>query len=202
MVAEEWILKGKPVQKVLKICLVPRSTYYYRKSTPQRSKTEEIKRGRPVPGYSWSKDGKRVSDARIKGYLKALIASEESVYGYRKLTWCLVRKYRLCINKKKVYRLCKELGILLPQREKRNQPPRKLANNRVITGPNQLWQMDIKYGYIAGKRRFFYLASIIDVFDRNIVAYHKGKECSTKDILKVVKKHYLNAIFTCSIISL
>jgi putative transposase len=113
------------------------------------------------------------------------------VYGYRKLTWCLVRKYRLCINKKKVYRLCKELGILLPQRERRNQPPRKLANNRVITGPNQLWQLDIKYGYIAGKRRFFYLASIIDVFDRNIIAHHKGKECSTKDILKVVHKALL-----------
>ena len=51
--------------------------------------------------------------------------------------------------------------------------------------------MDIKYGYVAGKRRHFYLASIIDVFDRSILAYHRGKTCNTQDILKTLQKALL-----------
>jgi putative transposase len=103
----------------------------------------------------------------------------------------LRRKYQLIINKKKVYRLCKELQILAPQREVKSPVPKRLANNRTVDGPNQLWQLDIKYGYVAGQRRHFYLASIIDVFDRAIVSHHRGKACSTQDILKVVQNAIL-----------
>lgn len=156
--------------------------------------TEALKplsKGRPIPGFSYNRDGKKVPDARIKSLLRRLIQGENAAFGYRKLTVLLRRKHNLIINKKKVYRLCKELGILAPQRETKNPVPKKIANNRVVTGPNQLWQLDIKYGYIAGKRRHFYLASIIDVFDRAITAHHRGKACSTSDILRVVQKAIL-----------
>ncbi|WP_407058223.1 transposase [Tigheibacillus jepli] len=43
-----------------------------------------------------------------------LISGECNGYGYRKLTLALRREYKLKINKKKVYRLCKELDILKP----------------------------------------------------------------------------------------
>jgi hypothetical protein len=36
--------------------------------------------------------------------------------------------------------------------------PARVANNRKVSGP----QMDIKYGYVAGLRRHFYVASIIE----------------------------------------
>ena len=52
-----------------------------------------------------------------------------------------------------------------------------MARNRTITGVNQLWEIDIKYGYIAGEKRFFYLMAIIDVYDRVIVDYHIGLSC-------------------------
>jgi len=130
-------------------------------------------------------------DARIKGWLRALIKGPNAAFGYRKLTVLLRRKYQLIINKKKIYRLCKELQILAPQREATNPVPKRIANNRVVDGPNQLWQLDIKYGYVAGQRRHFYLASIIDVFDRAIISYHRGKACNTNDIITVVKKAIL-----------
>lgn len=120
-----------------------------------------------------------------------LTRGENSAFGYRKLTVLLQRKYQLIINKKKVYRLCKELEILHPQRKIKQSPPKRIAKNQVVNGPNQLWQMDIKYGYIAGKQRHFYLASIIDVFDRNIVAYHKGKSCHKDDIIQTLQKGLL-----------
>ena len=63
--------------------------------------------------------------------------------------------YHLVINKKKVYRLCKQEGLLKPQRKLKNKHPRKVARNRIVTGSNQLWETDIKYGYIHGENRFF-----------------------------------------------
>jgi putative transposase len=149
------------------------------------------KKGRPVPGFSYDRSGNKVPDARIKGILRRIIQGPNASFGYRKLTVLLRRKYNLVINKKKVYRICKELQILAPQRETVNPAPKKVANNRVVTGPNQLWQLDIKYGYVAGKRRHFFLASIIDVFDRSIVAHHRGKACSTKDVLRTAHKALL-----------
>jgi putative transposase len=80
--------------------------------------------------------------------------------------------YQLHINHKKVYRLCKELEVLLPQQKVKPKHPRKLAKRTKVTGSNQLWQMELKYCYIAGIDRFFFIISIIDVYDRCIVGYH------------------------------
>ncbi|MBP1966570.1 IS3 family transposase, partial [Paenibacillus aceris] len=84
-------------------------------------------------------------------------------------------------------RLCKKLGILHPQRRKKVHYPRKLARNHTITHSNQLWQLDIKYGYIAGYDQFFYIADIIDVYDRSIVGYHMGSSCDAKQVCETVK---------------
>lgn len=184
-----WIGKGFPARTVLRICGVPRSTYYYRLQHLEPQKPAG--KGRPIPGYSFDQNGNRVPDSRIKSCIRKLLNGPDAAFGYRKLTVLIRRKYKLVINKKKVYRLCKEMKLLAPQREIKNRPPKKLANNRVVTGPNQLWQLDVKYGYVAGQRRHFYLASIIDVFDRAIVAYHRGKACDAEDITRTVQKGLL-----------
>lgn len=144
-----------------------------------------------MPGFSRNKQGKKVPDKKIKIYIHQILAGPDSAFGYRKITVLLRRKHKLVINKKKVYRLCKEMDILLPQREKKNIMPKRIANNRTVTGPNQLWQMDIKYGYVAGMRRHFYMASIIDVFDRCIVSYYRGKDCDTNAIKQTLQKALL-----------
>lgn len=174
------------MRTVLRICGVPRSTYYYRLQHPEPQRPAG--KGRPVPGFSYDKTGAKVKDACIQTWLRRLIQGPNGAFGYRKLTILLRRKHGLLINKKKVYRLCKALDLLAPQREKTNAVPRKVANNRVVSGPNQLWQMDIKYGYVAGQRRHFFLASIIDVFDRNIVAYHRGSTCCAAEIVRTLQK--------------
>jgi putative transposase len=104
-----------------------------------------------------------------------LVSGEEHGYGYLLLTECLRNQHGLIINKKKTYRLCKKLGILHPQRRKKVHYPRRLARNHTITGSNQLWQLDLKYGYVTGYEQFFYIADIIDVFDRSIVGYHMDR---------------------------
>jgi putative transposase len=116
-----------------------------------------------------------------------LVAGDGFPYGYRKLTTCLKEDYMLKINKKKVYRLCKELDILRPQRKIKKHHPRKLAKREEINGSNQLWEMDLKYGYITGTDQFFFQLSLIDVFDKNIISYHLGLSCKSEDACRVLK---------------
>lgn len=121
---------------MLKIIGIPRSTYYYHKNYHVEEK--KVSKGRPAPGYFIKEDGQKISDEQMKEFLLEENSGDGYNYGYRKLTKVLRRKYKLKINKKKVYRLCKELGILRPQRQKKVSHSRKLARNRVITRSNQL----------------------------------------------------------------
>ncbi len=109
-------------------------------------------------------------------------------YGYRKLTVWLRREQGLQINKKSVYRLLNEAGLLQGRRFPAavGRPARRLARNRVVTGPNQLWETDLKYGYVSGVDRFFYLCSVIDVFDRSILGYHVGWTCTAEQALRAL----------------
>ncbi|MBZ4668472.1 MAG: Integrase catalytic region [Defluviitaleaceae bacterium] len=152
------------------------------------------KGGRPIPGSSKTNDGKTICDEQIKEYICEIIESEGLCYGYYKITIILRRKFNLIINKKKVYRLCKELNILRPQRTVKPKHPRKIAKNREITKPNALWEVDIKYGYIHGEDRFFYVASFLDVYDRNIVEYHMGLSCTSEDIIIILKRALMKRV--------
>jgi putative transposase len=161
------------------------ATYYYHLDLKEKS---EIHGGRPLPGFSYNKKGRKICDQQIIEWIYRLIDGEAFSYGYRKLTVLLKRDYHLIINKKKVYRLCKQEKLLRPQRKLKNKHPRKLARNRTITGSNQLWETDIKYGYIHGEDRFFYMLSIIDVYDRMIIEHFKGLSCTGEDAAATLKR--------------
>ncbi len=128
-------------------------------------------------------------EGQVLEWLNAYITTPDGqAYGYRKLTVWLRREHQLQINKKSVYRLLQEAGLLQGRRfpTAANRPTRHLARNRVVTGPNQLWETDLKYGYVAGVDRFFYLCSVIDVFDRSILGYHIGWTCTAEQALRAL----------------
>lgn len=175
---------------MLRVVGLAESTYYDRKKREQdpksHAKHSSGKKGRPQPEYSLTTAGQRVSDEQIKEWLLELVEGEEHVYGYKLLAQCLRNEQQLILGNHKSYRLCKELGILQKQRQKKSKHPRRLPKNHLITGPNQLWQMDIKYGYVAGRDRFFFVLSIIDVLDRAVVGYYKGTKCEATHVCQVL----------------
>lgn len=173
---------------MLRILEIDRSTYYAHINRPNQDKQRCCNAGRPEPGLSYTKAGQPVSDEQICEWIMELLAGEEYAYGYRKLTLMLKRQHQLVINKKKVYRLCKQMGVLRPQRPIKLKHPKRLANNRIITSSNQLWEVDIKYGWIVGEQRFFFFMGIIDVFDRAIISYHIGLTCEAKDLVQIVQE--------------
>lgn len=160
---------------------MPVSTYYWRCRHPEPAERKALG-GRPIPGVTSTRDGRIISDVCVKELLQSAIEGDGFPYGYRKLTYWLRREHKLVINKKKVYRLCKEMGILQIQRRRRPRLRRhRIAMNREVTAVNQVWESDIKYGYIASERRFFFVQVVLDVYDRMVVDYHVGLSCTGAD---------------------
>lgn len=170
---------------------VHRSLYYYH--LKERMEKDVGKRpGRPRPGYSYTVSGVIVPDAQIEEFLSEAVEGEIGSYGYQNLTRYLRNEHQLIINPKKVYRLCSELDILAPRRHLPSQYPKRLAKKHEITGPNQLWQVDIKYGSLKESSRFVFLASAIDVFDRRIVGYYRGPNCKAENITEMLQRALLH----------
>lgn len=161
---------------------LPKSTYHYHKNKENLPKAEkpEITGAKPK-GYSFNMENEKVSDEEIRELLKSYDETRECTYGYRKRAYALKRDNGIILNHKKSYRLCKELKLLrkyIPQpREKK-----VLATNKVVKSSNRLWEIDVKYGYIHGIEKTFYVCEIIDVFDRNIIDYHIGFSCTAEDV--------------------
>lgn len=135
-----------------------------------------------------STDGLKICDEQIKEFIMESLQDEAFFYGYRKITEHLRRSYNLIINHKKMYRLCKELQILKKQRVIKPQVKSKISVNRIVKKSNELWEADIKYGYIIGENKFFFVLSIIDVFDRSIIDYYMGYSCTGADAASLLRR--------------
>jgi putative transposase len=181
-----FIDQGHTTKKILKFVNVGSSTWYkYLHRTPERIDRRKSNKGRPAPGFTINPDGLIIFDSAVVDALRELRGKPffKKAGGYRKLSHYLKRDYGFNINHKKVYRLCRENNLLLPKKKKVKRRGKKICENREVTGPNQLWQFDIKYGYIHGENRFFFLMVFIDTFNRNIMDYHIGLKCTAADII-------------------
>ncbi|MFF2094370.1 transposase [Paenibacillus sp. NPDC058174] len=103
---------------------IAESTYYDRKKreaskadpSEKSQSTTTVRRGRSNTEYSLTKEGRKISNEQIKGWLLELVEGEGREYGYKRLMLCLRDRHQLVLGKKKAYRLCKELQILRVQR--------------------------------------------------------------------------------------
>ena len=137
--------------KVSSMAGLSRSSWYFlSKATADDLRHENP--GRPVPGFTRNRDGSLILDTTLLMLLTGYRERPEYVNGagYRKLTKMLRRDHGLYVNKKKIYRICDEKGLLLEQRSKHSRPARRIARNRIVVRPNQVWQCDLKYGYLSG----------------------------------------------------
>jgi len=181
-----FIDQGHPTQKILKLTKIPSSTWYKRRR-PKTPLKPPPKRGRPRK-LTRNSQGKTFTDLEVADLLKSFRKKKFlKKTGYRKLTHYLRRDHQLVINHKKVYRLYSWANLTLPKKKKSKRRGKKICENRKVTGPNQLWQFDVKYGYVDGENRFFFLMGFIDTFNREIMHYHVGLRCQAKDILFALK---------------
>lgn len=169
-----------------------RSTFYrWRSNQNCHVKFENHKEG-VIPGFSYTFDGKKINDLVIQKYIIQISNDEFGQhYGYKKVTAFLRRYKNIKISKKKVFRLMKAMNLLKKKRS-RFKIYKRICNNHEVNKSNQLWELDTKYIYIAGTKQVAYLASIIDVFDRSIVAYELSLSPNTSSAKKAVIKALFN----------
>ena len=173
---------GMRTSKALDLASVPRSTYYY--------KSKGAKKGKRPSGVTRF-NGAMVPDSQVIKTIEEILGQEFIDYGYIRTTKAL-QSFGYNINKKKVYRLMKEQGLLFPKRIARNHYKEYVAyTSPICKRPFELLEIDIKYIYIQGERRNAYLITMIDVFSRKALVWSLNWNMKTQRVVEL-----LNELFT------
>ena len=134
---------------------VPRSVSYYQPRSGRPG-------ARPSPS-TMKLDGSWVDNQLVVSSIRQLLDVEFNALGYEYIAHELKKEY--LINKKKVYRLMKEHDLLLGKVIRPTGKREFVKFRRIVaTRPLEYLCWDIKYVWVQGERRNYYLLSIIDVY--------------------------------------
>ena len=115
--------------------------------------------------------------------IKEIFEDSKRTYGYRRVCEGLLVKYGVTFNHKKVARIMQKYNLkpeyikrIRPNNYKRiesNVKPNLIKRNFNVESPNKVWTTDITYLIFNNKR--LYLSTILDLYDRKVVAYKISK---------------------------
>ena len=115
--------------------------------------------------------------------IKEIFDESKGTYGYRRVCEGLLIKYGVMFNHKKVQRIMSKYNIKPQYTRKKKNPAYKRIEENVkpnlvrrkfnVDKENKIWTTDITYLIFNGKRA--YLSTILDLYDRKIVAYRISK---------------------------
>lgn len=159
---------------------LPKSSYYY--------KPKEGKKGIKPSTITYTKEGTWVSNEKVVQDITAILSEPYCAYGYEYVSHYLKDEYLYIINKKKVYRLMEENNLLMGKVIK-TQGKREFVKHRKIsaTRPMEYLCLDIKYIWVAGEKRHYYLLSIMDVYSRRILEWLFQKSIKQIDVINLFR---------------
>ena len=164
-VAQDCIGLRMSIKRVLEICGISRSSFYY--------KVRRGRAGRPCPGVTKTHRGLWVNDSKVIEDIIELLAGEFVDYGHYKTTVHLRDEKGYDINHKKVYRLMKENKLLVLNRQPFDTVKRQWVKELVPDPQTEFsyFEFDraadrIKYIYVQGKRINAQVLTVLDVFSR------------------------------------
>ena len=169
-----------PVRDICQWTMLPRSLYYYKPT----GGTKGIK----PTSQTRKKDGCLVDNETVVDDIKTVLSSDFVCYGYHKVTLAL-RQIDYIINPKKVYRLMEEQNLLLGKVIK-TQGKRQWVKHRKIKAekPLEYLCLDIKYVWIDGEQRYYYLLSILDVYCRKVMEWILQRSIKQMDVIRLLRK--------------
>jgi len=152
--------------EVMDLCTwacLPRSVYYYRNT--------DGKPGAKPSTHTMTLDGAMVENSKVLEDIEAILKQEFISYGYDLVNEEL-RAMRYIINPKKTYRLMDENNLLMGKRI-HTTGKREFVKFRKITAsyPMEYLCMDIKYVWVEGEQRNYYLLTVLDVYSRKVVEW-------------------------------
>jgi len=159
--------------------MLPRSSFYYKPSGG--------KRGMNPSSQTAMIDGTLVPNTEVVDKIRSILSGEFVCYGYHKVTMQL-KQEDFIINRKKVYRLMDENSLLLGKTIK-TSGKRQWVKHRKINAikPMEYLCLDIKYLWIHGEKRFYYLLTILDVYSRKVLHWILQKSVRKIDVINLFR---------------
>lgn len=159
---------------------LPRSVYYYRK--------RHGRRGARPSHHTCRVDGTLVSNETVVELIRMILSQEFCCYGYQVITDEL-KELQYIINHKKVYRLMDENNLLLGK-VIRTSGKRQFVKHRKIIAhyPMEFLCVDIKYVWVQGERRNYYLLTILDVYSRKVIEQLFQRSIRKIDVINLFRK--------------
>ena len=188
LIAQDFIDQGNAISKVLKILKIPSSSFYYLPVCSGKS------RGIQKSTYTTTKTGQYVSNIQVVAEIESLLEQEFVDYGYRKVTHWLRQNKGYIINEKKVYRLMGENNMLNKKVTIKRSP--RVWVKELVPNPTQVMEyleFDIKYVYVAAKRRNALVLTVIDVSSRWVLGHYidwKINEYNVRELFEKIFSHY------------
>ena len=132
--------------------------------------------------------------------IKEVFDDSKGTYGYRRIVEGLKIKYGVVMNGKKVLRIMKKYHLIpeyirrakVKHKNKRiedNVKPNLLNRNFNTDSPNKVWDTDVTYLIFKCSRA--YLSTIIDLYDRHVVAYVISKRNDLKLVIDTLNQALL-----------
>jgi putative transposase len=172
-----------PVHDTARWIDLSRRSYYY--------KAHPGPRGKRASTHTL-KQGTLVANEEVLGFIRDYLLGEQyCAYGYDMITDEL-RRNGFLINKKKTYRLMDENHLLMGK-VIRSKGKRKWVTYRRIKAvrPMEYLCMDIKYVWVHGEGRWYYLLSVMDVFSRKILVHLFQKSVRKMDVVNLFRMLHL-----------
>ena len=133
----------------------------------------------------WQYKSKKADETPLKTRMLE-IAHERPRFGYRRL-WVMLRREGLRGNRKRVYRLYREMGLAVRKRKRKKIAAASRAPVWAPTRPNQRWSMDFTLDGLNGGRRFRTL-NIVDDFSRECLAIEVDFSLPGSRVVRVLEQ--------------
>jgi len=177
MIVQDYVSKGLRVETALRIVCLSRSTYYY--------KANGRKHGKAASTHTIFK-GKLITNSEVVEQIKGILKPEFIDYGYKRTTEQL-KSMGYEIGKKKVYRLMKENGLLQERKRSKNKSKKYIVySSPQPEGPLKIIELDFKYVWLEGTRRFGYLVSMLDTFHRQVYGWSLNHDMKTNRLTDLI----------------
>jgi len=124
--------------------------------------------------------------------IKEIFDDSKGTYGYRRIVEGLKIKYGVIMNGKKILRIMKKYNLMAEyirkskkkhknERIEDNIKPDLIKRKFNVDKQNKVWDTDVTYLIFKGARA--YLSTIIDLYDRKVVAYKISKRNDLKLVM-------------------
>ena len=166
----------------MNIVSLSKHRYYYKKTGKKSGKT--------TSNYTLNTKDEQISNVDIVKKMKEKFKNPDTQYGYIKMTYFL-KTEGFIINKKKVYRLMKEHG-LLGKRYKKHEKTYAKYRKVLPKKPLEVLEMDIKIIWVEEARKHAYILTVIDTFNRVVLHYLVSFSITKKEVKQVWEHVIIN----------